>query len=179
MTKLQPLTWFAKPAWLSPLHCATFGWKNTDYDVLTCVTCKAIISGRMPKSDQHEVCKYHPSSSLHLPLIISSHSLSICQPPFGRKTVISYPDWQLGISGLLWYDSVVPRRFRIGSWLNLSWAWMKDLAEIQWKGISWIKIHPLTIFFFYLVIMFLLKIFPLKWFIFIWNTMNYFFTVKT
>ncbi len=50
---------------------------------------------------------------------------------------------------------------------------MRDLAEIQ-QRISWIKIHPITAFCFYPV-MFSFEYIPLKLFIFIWNTTDYFY----
>ncbi len=45
------------------------------------------------------------------------------------------------------------------------------------ERMSWIKMHPFTGFCFLSCDVFM-NIFPLKLFIFIWNTMNYFFIVK-
>ncbi|KAK3102325.1 hypothetical protein FSP39_010497 [Pinctada imbricata] len=42
------MTWLGKPAELSPLVCARYGWQNTDQDLLQCVSCKVIVSGQLP-----------------------------------------------------------------------------------------------------------------------------------
>lgn len=46
----SPLTWFAKPLDLSPLMCARYGWENIDTDMLRCVSCRACLSGQLPKA---------------------------------------------------------------------------------------------------------------------------------
>ncbi|KAG7672791.1 hypothetical protein Ndes2526B_g08673 [Nannochloris sp. 'desiccata'] len=41
-------TWFAKPNSISPEECARRGWQNTDIDVITCESCKAVVSCPIP-----------------------------------------------------------------------------------------------------------------------------------
>ena len=55
---MYPLTWFAKPLDLSPLMCARYGWENIDTDMLRCVSCRACLSGQLPKAVDTLVCKY-------------------------------------------------------------------------------------------------------------------------
>lgn len=56
----EPTTWFAKPAWMSPVACARYGWKNIDLDLLQCVSCRSVLVGRLPTSydpDVYEACR--------------------------------------------------------------------------------------------------------------------------
>ena len=55
---MYPLTWFAKPLDLSPLMCARYGWENIDTDMLRCVSCRACLTGQLPKAVDTLVCKY-------------------------------------------------------------------------------------------------------------------------
>ncbi|GFR90674.1 nuclear-interacting partner of ALK-like [Elysia marginata] len=41
-------TWFGKPAEVSPLICAQYGWENVDTDMLQCASCKAFLCGELP-----------------------------------------------------------------------------------------------------------------------------------
>jgi hypothetical protein len=41
-------TWFAKPSSISSEECARRGWQNTDIDVITCESCKAVVSCPIP-----------------------------------------------------------------------------------------------------------------------------------
>lgn len=50
-------TWFAKPLSLSPMICARYGWKNTDVDMLQCVSCKAVLCAKLPNSSNQESYK--------------------------------------------------------------------------------------------------------------------------
>ncbi|XP_064606063.1 zinc finger C3HC-type protein 1-like [Liolophura sinensis] len=43
------VNWLAKPADVSPLECARYGWENTGADMMKCVSCKAILCGQLPK----------------------------------------------------------------------------------------------------------------------------------
>ncbi|XP_052779800.1 zinc finger C3HC-type protein 1-like [Mya arenaria] len=51
------LTWFAKPPDVSPLVCASYGWENTDTDMLRCVNCRAFVCGTLPKQVDAESYK--------------------------------------------------------------------------------------------------------------------------
>ena len=44
LSSFATATYFAKPASLSPLVCAAFGWSNADVDILQCQKCQAIVS---------------------------------------------------------------------------------------------------------------------------------------
>jgi hypothetical protein len=35
--------WFAKPAEMSAVQCARHGWRNTDVDTITCLSCSASV----------------------------------------------------------------------------------------------------------------------------------------
>ena len=37
-------TWFNKPKALSAVQCARYGWINTKEDLLTCITCRAVLN---------------------------------------------------------------------------------------------------------------------------------------
>ncbi len=84
---------------------------------------------------------------------------------------LGFLDKTLLVCGSWWWDPW------IGTQPNLSWVHKWDIWLRSNEENSWIKMLPLTGFCFYLV-MFLLNIFPLKLFIFIWNTMDYFFIAK-
>ncbi|RUS79489.1 hypothetical protein EGW08_012757 [Elysia chlorotica] len=52
------LTWFGKPAELSPLICARYGWENIEADMLQCTGCKTFLCGKLPpKTDIEEYNK--------------------------------------------------------------------------------------------------------------------------
>ncbi|KAK3743919.1 hypothetical protein RRG08_054805 [Elysia crispata] len=48
------MTWFGKPAELSPLICARYGWENIETDMLQCAGCKTILSGKLPQKTDVE-----------------------------------------------------------------------------------------------------------------------------
>jgi hypothetical protein len=41
-------TWFAKPTCVGPVECARRGWENVGVDLLTCESCKVVISCPVP-----------------------------------------------------------------------------------------------------------------------------------
>ncbi|XP_017694724.1 PREDICTED: nuclear-interacting partner of ALK [Lepidothrix coronata] len=45
-----PLKWAGKPAALSPLECARWGWKNVECDLLRCSSCRALLCARLQLS---------------------------------------------------------------------------------------------------------------------------------
>ncbi|XP_051629590.1 zinc finger C3HC-type protein 1 isoform X4 [Manacus candei] len=45
-----PLKWAGKPAALSPLECARWGWKNLECDLLRCSSCRALLCARLQLS---------------------------------------------------------------------------------------------------------------------------------
>lgn len=47
-------TWFGKPAELSPLICARYGWENVDVDMLQCASCKTFLCGELPMKTDTE-----------------------------------------------------------------------------------------------------------------------------
>jgi hypothetical protein len=53
----QPFTWPMKPLYLSPQHCALYGWENTDVDLLTCVSCKATLDGMVGTQWDLDTCE--------------------------------------------------------------------------------------------------------------------------
>ena len=60
------MTWYAKPSWLSPVHCARYGWQNIDADLLQCVCCKALLNAKLPSPDQPKVCEFYSGVELLL-----------------------------------------------------------------------------------------------------------------
>lgn len=44
LVSFQASTFYAKPACLSPLFCARFGWENADKDMLVCTSCNAALA---------------------------------------------------------------------------------------------------------------------------------------
>ena len=47
-----------KPLYLSPQHCALYGWENRDVDLLTCVSCKATLDGMIGTEWDTDTCEY-------------------------------------------------------------------------------------------------------------------------
>ncbi|GFO15447.1 nuclear-interacting partner of alk-like [Plakobranchus ocellatus] len=64
-------TWFSKPAELSPLICARYGWENVDFDMLQCVGCKTFLCGRLPMSGDSE--DYNQCAEKLKKNIVASH----------------------------------------------------------------------------------------------------------
>lgn len=58
LNKVQPFTWFAKPLALSPLHCAQYGWENSEVDILQCVRCKATLDATVSTTWDSDMCEY-------------------------------------------------------------------------------------------------------------------------
>ena len=48
-------TWFGKPACLSPLECARFGWWNASTDTVKCRSCNAQLTFQFPSQLSAEV----------------------------------------------------------------------------------------------------------------------------
>ncbi|NXM36909.1 NIPA protein, partial [Oxyruncus cristatus] len=67
----HPLRWAGKPAALSPLVCARFGWSSVDSDLLRCHSCRALLGARLtpardPRSYQERCAELRRSlSSAH------------------------------------------------------------------------------------------------------------------
>ena len=49
------LTWFGKPACVSPLVCARWGWEVAEPDTLQCVACGAFLHGPLPLKAQSSI----------------------------------------------------------------------------------------------------------------------------
>ena len=58
LNEVQPFTWFAKPLALSPLHCAQYGWENSEVDILQCVSCRACLDATISTTWDSEICEY-------------------------------------------------------------------------------------------------------------------------
>ncbi|CAG5117920.1 unnamed protein product [Candidula unifasciata] len=67
----QSATWFGKPAELSPIICARYGWENVDSDMLQCVGCKAFLAGQLPS--RLDLTAYEESLSKLKKNLLSSH----------------------------------------------------------------------------------------------------------
>ncbi|CAH1784193.1 unnamed protein product, partial [Owenia fusiformis] len=90
------ITWVAKPADLSPLHCARYGWENVDNDILRCVTCKAVLSAKLPENYDPEIyeecCENIGQSIVHshqqlCPWSVNPSPLHFAAIPLEDKTV--------------------------------------------------------------------------------------------
>ncbi|CAB4012914.1 nuclear-interacting partner of ALK-like [Paramuricea clavata] len=61
-----------KPLYLSPQHCALYGWENRDVDLLTCVSCKATLDGMI--GTEWDTDTYNSTCTKLRSSIINGHS---------------------------------------------------------------------------------------------------------
>ena len=66
LDNIYQFTWFAKPVALSPLHCAQYGWENTEVDILQCVSCKACLDATISTSWDPDMCMYTNLSAVQV-----------------------------------------------------------------------------------------------------------------
>lgn len=93
----SPFTWFAKPLSLSPLHCAQFGWENSEVDILQCVLCKATLDATISTTWDPDL--YSKTCGQLNEALVSGHSKlcpwpdNPCPESFIRLPVYSYSQW--------------------------------------------------------------------------------------